>query len=76
MEQLLEALARGLCEQKGRVRVGTSACGDEVRLALEVAASDRGRVIGKSGSTADALRTLLQAAARARGQRVTLEIKA
>ncbi len=76
MEQLLEALARGLCEQKGRVRVAATVSGDDLRLELKVAASDRGRVIGKNGRTADALRTLLEAAARARGQRVTLEIRA
>lgn len=76
MEQLLEALARGLCEQRGKVRVRASGGDGELHLELKVAASDRGRVIGKNGRTADALRTVLQAAARARGQRVTLEIRA
>jgi hypothetical protein len=76
VERFLETVARGLCEQPGRVRVSASESGDELRLELKVAPSDRGRVIGKGGRTADALRALLQAAARASGRRVTLEIRA
>lgn len=75
MKRLLETLAQGLVEQKGRVRVTESTTGDEVRLELSVAAADKGRVIGKGGRTADALRALLGAAARARGQRVVLEVR-
>lgn len=74
MKRFLEAMARGLCEQKERVRVSAEETADEVRLELHVAPGDRGRVIGKNGRTADALRTLLEAAARARGRRVALEI--
>ncbi len=74
MKHLVEALARGLVEQKARVRVSATETGDELRLELRVAASDRGRVIGKQGRTADALRALVQAAARPSGKRVVLEI--
>lgn len=76
MEQFLDSVVRGLCQQPGRVRVSSAETGDELRFEVKVAASDRGRVLGRGGRTADALRTLLQAAGRSRGLRVTLEIEA
>jgi predicted RNA-binding protein YlqC (UPF0109 family) len=63
VKQLLEALARGLVDEPGRVRVRQHAEDGVVRLDLEVASFDRGRVIGRGGRTADALRTLLDAVA-------------
>ena len=36
-----------------------------VRLEIEVAPADRGRVIGRGGRTIEALRTVMQAVARA-----------
>lgn len=76
MEQFLDAVVRGLCQQPGRVRVSVDEAGDELRYEVKLAASDRGRVLGRGGRTADALRTLVEAAARARGKRATLEIQA
>ncbi len=74
MKQLLEVAARGLVREPERVRVVERDEQGEVCLELEVAAGDRGRVIGRDGRTADALRTLLAAVAQARGQRCRLEI--
>jgi predicted RNA-binding protein YlqC (UPF0109 family) len=74
VKELLEVLARGLVDDTRRVRVRERADEDLVRLDLEVAAEDRGRVIGRGGRTADALRTLLDAVARAQDRDCRLEI--
>lgn len=74
MKQLLEALARALVKDPGRVRVTEWTEDGVVHLDLEVADQDRGRVIGRGGRTADALRTLLDAVARRRGTPCDLEI--
>jgi predicted RNA-binding protein YlqC (UPF0109 family) len=74
MKELLEALARGLVDEPGQVRVRARADEDFVRLDLEVAADDRGRVIGRGGRTAEALRTLLDAVARSQDRDCRLEI--
>lgn len=74
MKDLLTALARGLVDQPERVRVVEHAEDDGVFLELEVAPDDRGKVIGKRGSTADALRTLLDAVAKRRGTRCDMEV--
>ena len=74
MRELLEVLAQGLVDDPARVRVRQRTDEGLVRLDLEVAAEDRGRVIGRGGRTADALRTLLDAAARSQDRRCRLEI--
>jgi predicted RNA-binding protein YlqC (UPF0109 family) len=65
MRQLLEALARELVEEPGRVRVEEW---------TEDGVVDRGRVIGRQGRTADALRTLLEAVGRRRGIECDMEV--
>ena len=47
MRELLEALARELVEEPGRVRVEEWTEDGVVHLDLEVAPDDRGRVIGR-----------------------------
>jgi predicted RNA-binding protein YlqC (UPF0109 family) len=74
VQRLLETLARSLAEEPGRVSVRERVFDDEVELELSVAASDRGRVIGRGGATAAALRTLLDAVAARQGRRCHLEI--
>jgi len=74
MKQLLEALARELVEEPGRVRVEEWTEDGVVHLDLEVAPDDRGRVIGRQGRTADALRTLLEAVGRRRGIECDMEV--
>ena len=75
MKHLLEALARGLVDEPGRVRVRQHAEDGVVRLDLEVASFDRGRVIGRGGRTADALRTLLDVVAARRGIECEMEVE-
>ena len=74
MRQLLLHLARGLVREPGLVRVHEHVEAERRILELEVAPSDRGRVIGREGRTASALRVLLEALARRRGQSCELEI--
>ena len=74
MRQLVLHVARGLVREPGRVRVHEEVEDGETVLELEVAPSDRGRVIGRDGRTAQALRVLVEALARRRGSRVVLEI--
>jgi hypothetical protein len=71
---LANELAKALVESPGEVSVVTSGDSEYVRLELEVAEDDLGRVIGRSGRTARALRTILSAAADKNGQRCSLDI--
>ena len=57
MKALLEDFARALVDEPAHVHVDERTEDGVVFLDLEVAESDRGKVIGKRGSTADALRT-------------------
>lgn len=74
MRELLISLAQALVARPDRVRVSREDAGDEVYLRLDVAPEDRGRVIGRNGSTVDALRTVLDAVARCHGGRCRVEI--
>ena len=71
---LATELAKALVESPDEVSVAASGDGDFVRIELEVAEEDLGRVIGRSGRTARALRTILSAAAAQNGQRCSLDI--
>jgi uncharacterized protein len=71
---LVESLARGLVKEPHRVRATEWLEDGFLHLDLEVAPSDRGRVIGRGGRTADALRTLVEAVGRQRGTPCDLEI--
>jgi predicted RNA-binding protein YlqC (UPF0109 family) len=71
---LAEELAKSLVDYPDEVAVESSGGGDFVRLELEVAEDDLGRIIGRSGRTARALRTILSAAAEKDGRRCSLDI--
>ena len=73
MKALLERIARGLVDEPARVRVEEWKEDGMVHFDVEVAESDRGRVIGRQGRTAAALRTLLSSVADDR--RVSLDIR-
>lgn len=74
LPDLLAMLARALVEEPGRVSVRERGAGPGMLLELQVAAADRGRVIGRRGRTASALRTLLAAMARRNGTTCEMEI--
>ncbi len=71
---LIEHLAKSLVDAPDQVFVDEEQEGHETVLALEVAESDLGRVIGKSGRTARCLRNILFAAGIKAGKRYQLEI--
>jgi hypothetical protein len=71
---LAKELAQSLVDFPEDVVVVASGDSEYVKLELEVAEDDLGRVIGRSGRTARALRTILSAAADKDGRRCSLEI--
>lgn len=73
MRDLVEYVARALCEEPEAVKVGVRE-GPITVYELAVAPGDLGKVIGRQGRTAKALRTLLAARAEILGQKVGLEI--
>jgi hypothetical protein len=74
VKALLEDFVRALVDEPQHVSVSEETEDGVVFLDLEVAESDRGKVIGKRGQTADALRTLLDAVARRRGVECDMEV--
>ena len=74
MEDLIQFLARSLVEQPDRVRVYAKETRRETIIKLQVAQSDVGRVVGRSGRVANAMRSLLEVAARNHKKPVILEI--
>ena len=71
---LTEFLAKNLVEAPDEVYVEVEERPGGLELELEVAESDMGRVIGRSGRTARCLRTIIAAAGERAGKRYTLEI--
>ena len=72
---VLEYLARQIVDEPDAVGVETSGGGGQpVRLRLEVAPDDVGRVIGRRGRTAQAIRAVTRAAAARDGEEVFVDI--
>jgi uncharacterized protein len=73
---VLEFLARQIVDEPDAVGVETSAGqpGQPVRLRLQVAPGDVGRVIGRRGRTAQAIRAVTRAAAARDGEEVFVDI--
>lgn len=74
LPELAKELAKALVDSPDEVSVATAGDSEYVKLELEVAEEDLGRVIGRSGRTARALRIILSAAAAKSGQRCSLDI--
>ncbi len=74
MKQLLETLARELVARPEAVSVVEIVEEGTTVLELEVAAEDRGLVIGRHGRTVEALRVLLDAIARRKGVRCDVRV--
>jgi uncharacterized protein len=71
---LVEQIAKALVDAPDQVFVNQVEENQVSVLELEVAESDMGRVIGRSGRTAKAMRTLLAAAELKFGKHYELEI--
>ena len=57
MKALIEFIAKSLVEHPDQVEVREVQNGNRVRLELNVAKDDMGRVIGKNGRVANSIRT-------------------
>ena len=75
MKELIEFIAKSIASQPEMVVVTEEEEEDQIRLILEVADEDKGKVIGREGRGAQSMRTLLRVVAVKQGYRVTLEIK-
>ena len=74
MKELVEEIAKALVDSPDDVAVDETPGDQATVLALRVAPTDLGRVIGKQGRTARSIRSLLAAAGTKQNKRYTLEI--
>ena len=74
MKELVEYIAKAIVNAPADVKVTEETGEGGIVLKLEVAADDKGRVIGKQGRVAEAMRTLLRVNAAKAGTKVRLEI--
>ena len=74
MRKLVEYIARSLASQPDEVKVTEVVEDGWVVLRVEVAAEDKGKIIGREGRVAQAIRVLLRVAAVKEGTRAVLEI--
>ena len=74
MQELVAYIARSIATKPDEVKVTETEEDGRVVLRLEVAAEDKGRVIGRDGRVAQAIRVLLRVAAVKEDARAMLEI--
>ncbi len=74
MRILLEHVAQNLVEEPDKVVVTEEQDGDFLKLHLQVAENDLGKVIGRGGRIAKASRALLKVMATRENTKVNLEI--
>lgn len=74
VRQMIEVVAKALVQNPSEVSLKV-ADGDTTSIfELKVSDSDKGRLIGKGGSTIEALRNILRAASARHGKRFILEV--
>jgi hypothetical protein len=74
MKELIEYIAKSLVDDPSQVEVVETRRSGTVILSLQVAAEDKGRVIGRHGRVANSMRSLLRVMGSRQGKRVNLEI--
>jgi predicted RNA-binding protein YlqC (UPF0109 family) len=74
MKEIVEYIAKAIVRAPDEVKVTEESDDEGILVKLEVAAEDKGRVIGRQGRVAEAIRTLLRVVATKEGVRVRLEI--
>jgi len=74
MKELVEYIAKSIVDAPDQVKVDEETEDEVIRLKLQVADEDKGRVIGKQGRIAEAIRTLLRVKAAKAATKVRLEI--
>jgi predicted RNA-binding protein YlqC (UPF0109 family) len=74
MKELIEYMARSLASEPDAVQVTETMEEGRTIFKLEVAAEDKGKVIGRQGRVAQAMRVMLRVAAVKNGSNAVLEI--
>ena len=74
MKELVEYIAKSIVNSPDDVVVTEEENEQGLKLKLQVADEDKGRVIGKQGRIAEAMRTLVRVKAAKSGTRAILEI--
>lgn len=74
MKELVEYIVKSIVAEPENVTITEENSDEGLLLKLEVAADDKGRVIGRGGRVAEAIRTLLRVKAAKDNTRVRLEI--
>lgn len=74
MRELVEYIAKSLASKPDEVKVTEIVEDGKTILRLEVAADDKGKIIGREGRVAQAMRVLIRVAAVKEGTRAILEI--
>ncbi len=74
MKELVEVIAKSLVEHPDEVCVTQTEKEHVIVLALSVAQSDMGKVIGKQGRIAKAIRSVVKAAASKEAKKVVVDI--
>ncbi len=74
MKELIEYIASSLVSNPEAVQVIEMTEGNRTVFRLQVAAEDKGKVIGRQGRVAQAMRAILRVAAVKDGSQATLEI--
>jgi predicted RNA-binding protein YlqC (UPF0109 family) len=74
MKELVEYIVKSIVAEPENVTITEENSDEGLLLKLEVAADDKGRVIGRGGRVAEAIRTLLRVKAAKDNTRVRLQI--
>jgi predicted RNA-binding protein YlqC (UPF0109 family) len=75
VKDLISYIAKSLVDDPTQVEVTERIRGKDIRIELNVAEEDMGRVIGRGGRVANAMRSLLRVASLRKGYRSTLDIR-
>ena len=74
MKEAVERIIKTLVGEPDAVEVSESGDGKNVRIAVRVAESDMGRIIGREGRTVKAIRSILFIAGQKQNKRFQLDL--
>ncbi|HQZ95951.1 MAG TPA: KH domain-containing protein [Pyrinomonadaceae bacterium] len=74
MKEAVERIIKALVGEPDAVEVSESGDGKNVRIAVRVAESDMGRIIGREGRTIKAIRSILFIAGQKQNKRFQLDL--
>lgn len=74
MKEAVERIIKSLVGEPDAVEVSESGDGKSMRIAVRVAESDMGRIIGREGRTVKAIRSILFIAGQKQNKRFQLDL--